>query len=160
MNCRRSRTAYAFLSPDSKTPFVSGNSLVVIGRDAALVVDTGHVPALARRMIADIKRLTNVPVTVVRSTPYRHFDHVVGNGEHRTAFPQRRDRQHAVDRGAHRGAGSGLRGCHRSAAGERAAGHSSGCSRTASGVTARPCPSKTASSTRRRFAISRRPPRP
>ena len=77
---------YAFLSPDSKTPFVSGNSLVVIGRDAALVVDTGHVPALARRMIADIKRLTNVPVTVVVNTHW-HFDHVVGNGEYRTAFP-------------------------------------------------------------------------
>src|SRR5215831_13473498 len=52
---------YAVLAPDSKTPFVSGNSLVVIGRESALVVDTGHVPALARRLIGDIKHLTNVP---------------------------------------------------------------------------------------------------
>jgi glyoxylase-like metal-dependent hydrolase (beta-lactamase superfamily II) len=77
---------YAFLAPDSKTPFVSGNSLVVIGREAALVVDTGHVPALARRMIGDIKHLTSVPVTVVVNTHW-HFDHIVGNGEFHAAFP-------------------------------------------------------------------------
>lgn len=77
---------YAVLAPDSKTPFVSGNSMVVIGREGALVVDTGHVPALARRMIADIKRLTNVPVKVVVNTHW-HFDHIVGNGDFHAAFP-------------------------------------------------------------------------
>jgi cyclase len=77
---------YAFLPPDSKTPFVSGNSLVVIGRESALVVDTGHVPAVTRRIIADIRRLTDVPVRFVVNTHW-HFDHVVGNGEYRAAFP-------------------------------------------------------------------------
>src|SRR5262249_51741702 len=78
---------YAFLAPDSKTPLVSGNSLVVIGREGALVVDTGHVPKVTRRMIADIKRLTPVPVKYVVNTHW-HFDHVVGNGEYVAAFPQ------------------------------------------------------------------------
>ena len=77
---------YAFLAPDSKTPFVSGNSLAVIGRDAVLVVDTGHVPAVTRRMIADIRHLTPAPVRFVVNTHW-HFDHVVGNGEYRAAFP-------------------------------------------------------------------------
>lgn len=77
---------YAFLPPDSKTPFVSGNSLVAIGHDRALVVDTGHVPAVTRRMIAEIKRLTNVPVAYVVNTHW-HFDHIVGNGEYASAFP-------------------------------------------------------------------------
>jgi cyclase len=77
---------YAFLPPDSKTPFVSGNSLIAIGHDRALVVDTGHVPAVTRRMIAEIKRLTDVPVTYVVNTHW-HFDHTVGNGEYEAAFP-------------------------------------------------------------------------
>jgi cyclase len=76
---------YAFLPPDSKTPFVSGNSLVVIGHDRALVVDTGHVPAVTRRMIAEIKRLTNVPVAYAVNTHW-HFDHIIGNGEYEAAF--------------------------------------------------------------------------
>jgi cyclase len=77
---------YAFMAPDSKTPFVSGNSLAVIGRDAVLIVDTGHVPAVTRKMIAEIRRLTPAPVRFVVNTHW-HFDHVVGNGEYREAFP-------------------------------------------------------------------------
>src|SRR5436853_580267 len=71
---------YAFLAPDSKTPLVSGNSVAVIGRDAVLVVDTGHVPAVTRKMIAEIRRLTPAPVRYVVNTHW-HFDHVAGNGE-------------------------------------------------------------------------------
>ena len=77
---------YAFVAPDSKTPFVSGNSMAVIGRSGVLVVDTGHVPAVTRRMIADLRRITPAPVTFVVNTHW-HFDHVVGNGEYRVAFP-------------------------------------------------------------------------
>jgi cyclase len=77
---------WAFLAPDSRTPFVSGNSLVVAGETGALVVDTAHVPALTRRMIADIRRVTSVPVKYVVNTHW-HFDHVVGNGEYQAAFP-------------------------------------------------------------------------
>lgn len=77
---------YGFMAPDSKTPFVSGNSLAVIGRTGVLVVDSGHVPAVTRRIIADIKRLTDRPVRFLVNTHW-HFDHLVGNGEYAAAFP-------------------------------------------------------------------------
>jgi glyoxylase-like metal-dependent hydrolase (beta-lactamase superfamily II) len=35
---------------------------VVIGEDAVLVVDSGQFPSLARRMVADVKKLTGKPV--------------------------------------------------------------------------------------------------
>src|SRR4029077_361643 len=56
---------YAFIAPESKTPFVSGNSLAVIGSDGVLVVDSTNVPSLARKMIAEVKRLTDKPVRFV-----------------------------------------------------------------------------------------------
>ena len=77
---------YAFFAPDSRTPFVTSNSLAVIGRDGVLVVDSGHVPPLTRRMIADIRTLTDKPVKYVVNTHW-HQDHVVGNGEYLAAFP-------------------------------------------------------------------------
>ena len=44
----------AFVAPEGRTGTVQGNTLVVIGRDAVLVVDTGQFPDLTKRMIADI----------------------------------------------------------------------------------------------------------
>jgi cyclase len=77
---------YAFIAPESKTPFVSGNSLVVIGNDGVLVVDSTNVPSLARRMIADIKRWTDKPVRFLVNTHW-HPDHLMGNAAYREAFP-------------------------------------------------------------------------
>ena len=54
---------------------VQGNCTVVIGEDAALVVDTGQFPSLARRMVADIKRLTDKPVRYTANTHW-HGAHV------------------------------------------------------------------------------------
>ena len=59
---------YAFIAAEPTTEMVSGNSVVVIGDDGALVVDTGHVPSLTRRMIADIQQMTDKPVRY-SSTP-------------------------------------------------------------------------------------------
>ena len=77
---------YAFVAPESKTPFVSGNSLVVIGTEGALVVDSTNIPSLARRMIADIKRLTDKPVRFLVNTHW-HPDHLMGNAAYLEAFP-------------------------------------------------------------------------
>jgi glyoxylase-like metal-dependent hydrolase (beta-lactamase superfamily II) len=77
---------YAFVAPESKTPFVSGNSMVVIGKDGALVVDSTNVPSLARRMIAEIKRLTGKPVRFLVNTHW-HPDHLMGNAAYQEAFP-------------------------------------------------------------------------
>ncbi len=76
----------AFVAPESKTPFVSGNSLLVVGSDAALVVDSTNMPSLARGIIAEIRRRTDKPVTYVVNTHW-HPDHLMGNEAYRTAFP-------------------------------------------------------------------------
>jgi cyclase len=60
---------YAFISPEATGAFVSGNSVLIVGAsDAALVVDSGHVPSLNKRMIADITRLTDKPVRFLVNT--------------------------------------------------------------------------------------------
>jgi cyclase len=77
---------YAFVAPESKTPFVSGNSLAVIGSDGVLVVDSTNLPSLARRMIGDIRKLTDKPVRVLVNTHW-HPDHLMGNAAYQEAFP-------------------------------------------------------------------------
>lgn len=77
---------YAFISADSRSAFVSGNSVLVVGRDAALVVDAGHFPSLTRKIIAEVKRLTSVPVRYLVNTHW-HEDHLAGNAEYAKAFP-------------------------------------------------------------------------
>lgn len=63
-----------------------GNSLIVIGDDAVLVVDTNITPASARAVIAKIRELTPLPVRYVINT-HDHSDHVNGNGAYRDAYP-------------------------------------------------------------------------
>jgi cyclase len=77
---------YAFISPINVTPMVSGNSLVVIGEDSVLVVDTGQFPSLARAEIAKIRQLTTLPVRYIVMTHW-HNDHWTGNGEFARAYP-------------------------------------------------------------------------
>jgi glyoxylase-like metal-dependent hydrolase (beta-lactamase superfamily II) len=77
---------YAFISPIGITPLVSGNSLVVIGDDSVLVVDTGQFPSLARAEIVEIRRLTALPVRYIVTTHW-HPDHWTGNGEFARAYP-------------------------------------------------------------------------
>jgi len=77
---------YAFIAPESKTPFVSGNSLAVIGDEGVLVVDSTNVPSLARKMIGEIKRLTDKPVRFLVNTHW-HPDHLMGNAVYQEAFP-------------------------------------------------------------------------
>lgn len=77
---------YAFISPEATGAFVSGNSVLIIGTDGALVVDSGHVPSVTKRMIADITRLTNKPVRFLVNTHW-HPDHVRGNSLYRDQWP-------------------------------------------------------------------------
>jgi glyoxylase-like metal-dependent hydrolase (beta-lactamase superfamily II) len=77
---------YAFISEESLTTVVSGNSVVVVGDEGVLVVDTGSFPTLARRMIDDIRRKTSQPVRYIVHTHW-HPDHLLGDGEFRQAFP-------------------------------------------------------------------------
>jgi glyoxylase-like metal-dependent hydrolase (beta-lactamase superfamily II) len=64
--------------------FFDQNIGVVLGRDAALVIDTRSTHAQAREILADLRRLTAAPVTVVVDT-HGHFDHAYGNRVFRPA---------------------------------------------------------------------------
>lgn len=77
---------YAYLGPPGVTPLVSGNSVVIVGDDGVVVVDTGQLPSIARREIDEIRRLTDRPVRYVVTTHW-HPDHWVGNGEFLRAYP-------------------------------------------------------------------------
>ena len=83
---RLAEGVYAFIAPDSKTPYFNGNSLVVIGDDGVLVVDSGDALSATRATIAAIKRLTPLPVRYLVNTHW-HWDHTLGNGEYQAAFP-------------------------------------------------------------------------
>jgi len=76
----------AFLSPEPMTPLVNGNCVAVIGDDGVLVVDPGQFPSVARRVIGEIRQLTDKPVRYVVNTHW-HPDHWAANGEYRKAYP-------------------------------------------------------------------------
>ena len=74
----------AFIS--TKSGFANGNTLLVVGDDAALVVDSGISPSIARQIIADIRRKTDKPVRYLVNTHW-HEDHWLADVEYRKAFP-------------------------------------------------------------------------
>ena len=76
---------HAFVASET-VALVSGNSTAIVGDDAVLVVDTGHFPTATRKMIAEIRRLTNKPVRCVVNTDW-HPDHHSGNFVYREQFP-------------------------------------------------------------------------
>ena len=77
---------WAFIAPEPKSALVSGNSIAIIGDDGVLVVDSGMVPSLTRRMIGEIKQKTGKPVRWVVNTHW-HWDHNFGNFVYRDAYP-------------------------------------------------------------------------
>jgi cyclase len=54
------------------------NAGFVIGEDGVAVIDTFENPEAAKQMLAEIRKLTNLPVKFVINTHY-HIDHVAGN---------------------------------------------------------------------------------
>jgi len=77
---------YAFITPEERTGFQSGNSIAIIGDDGVLVFDTGNIPGSTRKQIAEIRKLTSKPVRYVVNSHW-HPDHNLGNSEYRAAFP-------------------------------------------------------------------------
>jgi len=64
---------------------VQGNITLVVGATAALVIDTGHYPAVGQRVAADIRKLTDKPVKYVAITHW-HMDHYMANADFADAF--------------------------------------------------------------------------
>lgn len=72
--------------PSGAVNWPHGNTGVIIGQDAVLVVDATYYPSRARADIALIRRLTEKPVRYLVNTHW-HGDHTHGNAEYRDAFP-------------------------------------------------------------------------
>jgi cyclase len=78
---------YTFVANEAYGAVVSGNSTLIVGDSAALVIDTGHFPDLTRRMIDEVRTLTNgKPVQYVVNTHW-HPDHWLGNAAYLHAYP-------------------------------------------------------------------------
>ncbi|MEP7064521.1 MAG: MBL fold metallo-hydrolase [Gemmatimonadota bacterium] len=77
---------YAFITPEERTGFQSGNSVAIIGDDGVLVYDTGNIPGSTKRQIAEIRKLTDKPVRYVVNSHW-HPDHNLGNSIYRAEFP-------------------------------------------------------------------------
>lgn len=88
---------YAFVPVAGRAEVVTGNTLVVVGDDGVLVLDTGHFPSLARKMIGDIRALTPKPVRYV-VTSHWHGDHLFGNSAFQEAYPDAAFVAHAETR--------------------------------------------------------------
>lgn len=77
---------FAAMAPPDVPPYLFANSLVVVGEDGVLVVDSGQRPELARALVAQIRERTDRPVRWLVNTHW-HGDHVWGNAVFRDAFP-------------------------------------------------------------------------
>lgn len=77
---------YSFVAPESDSGVVQSNCTLILGEDAVMLVDSGQFPSLARRMVTDIRKVTQKPVRYLVNTHW-HFDHNWGNAVLREAFP-------------------------------------------------------------------------
>lgn len=75
----------AVVNPDAPS-YAFANSLIVIGADGVLVVDTQQSPRPAREVLAEIRRRTDAPVRWVVNTHW-HADHVWGNQVYADSCP-------------------------------------------------------------------------
>jgi glyoxylase-like metal-dependent hydrolase (beta-lactamase superfamily II) len=77
---------YAIIHDAADEQFPNGNTGVVIGDDAVLVVDATYLPAHAKADIALIRSVTDKPVRYLVIT-HLHRDHNGGASAYRDAFP-------------------------------------------------------------------------
>jgi cyclase len=78
---------YAIRHVDSPDTNPQGNTTVIIGERAVLVVDSGYLPSSAVEDIAQIRRWTKLPVRYLLNTHW-HPDHQRGNSTYVDAFPE------------------------------------------------------------------------
>jgi glyoxylase-like metal-dependent hydrolase (beta-lactamase superfamily II) len=92
---------HVFEAAEGTTAVVNGNIVAVIGKEEILVVDTGQIASVARRAVADIRRLSPLPVRYIVNTHW-HGDHLLGNFVFKEAFPGARivAHSHTIAEGA------------------------------------------------------------
>jgi glyoxylase-like metal-dependent hydrolase (beta-lactamase superfamily II) len=76
---------------------LDGNSVVIVGDDGVLVFDANGTPAAAESVMADIRRMTALPVRFLVLSHW-HWDHWYGAEVYRRAFPGLRIVSHAATR--------------------------------------------------------------
>lgn len=77
---------YSIRHVDAPDTNPQGNTTVIIGERAVLVVDSGYLPSSAAEDITQIRRWTDRPVRYVLNTHW-HPDHQRGNSVYVDAFP-------------------------------------------------------------------------
>ncbi len=88
---------YALIRQDPVGWMVVSNCVFIVNDEDVVVVDTGGAMSLARQMIADLKKITNKPVTYVVNTHW-HDDHILGNAAYGEAFPKAEFVAHSATR--------------------------------------------------------------
>jgi glyoxylase-like metal-dependent hydrolase (beta-lactamase superfamily II) len=78
-------TVYAFVSNNTTQYVEDGNTTVILTEKGVVVVDASST-YLSERHLAEIRRLTGMPVVYLINTHF-HPDHVLGNHVYRDAFP-------------------------------------------------------------------------
>jgi cyclase len=69
-----------------KIDWTHGNGVAIVGPDGVFFIDTYIQPNYAEEAIRRLKKITSLPVRLVLNTHW-HYDHVVGNGIFKQAFP-------------------------------------------------------------------------
>jgi glyoxylase-like metal-dependent hydrolase (beta-lactamase superfamily II) len=67
-----------YCATSTETAYYVANSVVVVGDDAVLLVDSGASPAGARRLVESVRAVTDKPIRYLVDTHF-HFDHAFGN---------------------------------------------------------------------------------
>jgi cyclase len=77
---------HAIRHEDAPDAFPQGNTTVIVGEREALVIDSCYLPSSAEKDVAQIRQWTTKPVRYLVNTHW-HYDHTMGNGVYRDAFP-------------------------------------------------------------------------
>lgn len=77
---------YTIIHDDATDQWPHGNTGVIIGRDAVLVIDACYLPSMAREDIRLIRSITKKPVKYLAFTHW-HFDHNNGTVAYTDSFP-------------------------------------------------------------------------
>lgn len=77
---------YAFIPPDPCKDYVDGNSVMIITPGGLVIIDTRTDYISAKTEIAEIKKLTSLPVKYIINTHW-HYDHILGNEEFKKEWP-------------------------------------------------------------------------
>lgn len=88
---------YAMTWKDPLRDPIEGNSLVIVNDEDVVVVDTALLPSTTRRLIAELRKITDKPVRYVVNTHW-HDDHHDGNYLYRELWPEVTIVSHAATR--------------------------------------------------------------